>query len=37
MDSMGMHNSSSSGGSMNDQTMPSTGGMNGTKNGTPAP
>jgi predicted metal-binding membrane protein len=37
MDSMGMHNSSSGGGSMNDQTMPSTGGMNGTKNGTPAP
>ncbi|MGB3099291.1 MAG: DUF2182 domain-containing protein [Solirubrobacterales bacterium] len=37
MDSMGMHNSSSGGGSMNDQTMPSTGGMNGTKNGMPAP
>jgi hypothetical protein len=36
MDSMGMHHSSS-GGSMNDQKMPSPGGMNGAKNGMPAP
>ena len=37
MDSMGMHNNSSGGGSMNDQKMPSPGGMNDTKNGMPAP
>ncbi len=37
MDSMGMHEGSSGGGSMNDQEMPSPGGMNGAKNGMPAP
>ena len=37
MDSMGMHDGSSGGGSMNDQKMPSPGGMNGAKNGMPAP
>jgi predicted metal-binding membrane protein len=36
MDSMGMHDSSSDG-SMKDQKMPTPGGMNGTKNGMPAP
>ncbi len=36
MDSMGMHDSSS-GGSMNDQKMPSRGGMNGDEKGMPAP
>jgi predicted metal-binding membrane protein len=36
MDSMEMHDSSS-GGSMGDQKMPSSGGMNGAKNGMPAP
>jgi predicted metal-binding membrane protein len=37
MDSMGMHDSSSAGGSMSDQKMPSQGGMNGDKKGMPAP
>jgi hypothetical protein len=37
MDSMRMHDSSSGGGSMNDQQMPSTGGMKGAKNGIQAP
>jgi predicted metal-binding membrane protein len=37
MDSMDMHDSSSGGGSMNDQQMPSTGGMKGTKSGMQAP
>jgi hypothetical protein len=37
MDSMGMHDGSSGGGSMNDQKVPSPGGMNGAKNGMPAP
>ena len=37
MDSMGMHDGSSGGGSMNDRKMPSPGGMNSAKNGMPAP
>jgi hypothetical protein len=37
MDSMGMHDGSSGGGSMRDQKMPSPGGMNDPKSGMPAP
>jgi predicted metal-binding membrane protein len=37
MDSMGMDDSSSGGGSINDRKMPSAGGMNGAKNGMAAP
>ena len=37
MDSMGMHDGSSGGGPMNDRKIPSPAGMNGAKNGMPAP
>ena len=37
MDSMGMHDRSSGGGPMDDRKMPSPAGMNGAKNGIPAP
>ena len=37
MDSMGMHDRSSGGGPMDDRKMPSPAGMNGAKNGMPAP